>query len=161
MQAGTLPSKFDFSRLDNMTDYQAIEGYWDWKTSMGDVPVRIQADYLVNLANAAKAVEVAAAGEQKSGWQKAFWARLTLMAAPAQPGDWNVWGEWGRLQPNSVLSWTTDAWRGSGDAQFWAVAWNYKLMRSTDLNISYISADRLSSDASFTDVLVNLTTKFD
>jgi hypothetical protein len=158
MNDGTLTSKFDFNRLGSNKQYQAIEAYWEWKASLGDVPVKFQGNYFLNLADTAKVEESLA---HRDGWQQAYLARLIFNNTPAEPGQWNIWGEYGRLEPNSVLSWLTDAWRGSGDAQFWAVGWNYRLMRNTDFNVSYISADRISSDASFNDVLVNIATKFD
>jgi hypothetical protein len=159
MESGKLTNRMALDRLDDPTSYQAFEAYWEWKASLGDTPIKFQANYLRNLDSTASPV-----GEEEtvgSGWQQALMARLTVLAAPTEPGQCNFWGEYGKFQPNSVLSWLTDAWRGSGDTEFWAIGWNYKLMQNTDFSISYINADRISNDSGFTDVLVNLTTRFD
>jgi len=155
MESGKLTNRWDFSRLETPDDYRAIEVYWEWKYEKGEMPFKVQADFLTNLENTARGLE------DEAGWQRAAWVSVSLNDLTlANEGDWNIFGEWGRLQPNSVLSWLTDAWRGSGDAEFWAIGWNYRLMKATDFSVSYVSADRISSDKSFEDVLVNISTRF-
>jgi hypothetical protein len=155
MQDGTLMNTLDFSRLAKSSDYRAIEGYGAYSNKISSVPFKVEANYLQNLEKTAPGLRSAA------GWQKAAWARLTLWNMPANPGDWNTWGEWGRTQPNSVLSWLTDADRGGGGTEWWAVAWNYRLMHNTDFAVEYFNRKDLKSPGDKTQLVhVDVLTKF-
>jgi hypothetical protein len=153
MESGALPSYWDFSRLESPDDYRAFETYVEWSHQAGEVPIKLQGDYYMNLESTAPGLE------EGSGWQRAAWARMTVLDAPREPGDWNIYGEWGRLQANSVFTWLTDANRGNGDTEFWLIGWNYRLLKNTDLSAVYCDRQRLSIDEDSTAVVVEVTAK--
>ncbi len=155
MMTGALPSNWDFTRLDSPDDYRAFEIYGEWSHELGNIPFKIQADYLMNLESTAPGLL------DEAGWQQAAWARLTLLDKPAVVGDWNVYGEWGRIQPNSVFTWMTDAARGKGDHEFWVVGWNYRLMQNTDFYAIYYNRERLSDPTDTSEVVqIQITSRF-
>jgi len=155
MQSGALVSKWNFARLQSPDDYRAIEAYWDWTHEVMDVPFKVRFNYLHNLEDTAPGLQ------EEAGWQRAAWASVTLFdLKPVEPGDWNVWGEWGRLQPNSVLSWMTDSTRGSGDNEFWVAGIKYQLLYNTDVQIYYVNMDRLSSPSTTEMGVVQFTSYF-
>ena len=154
MESGTLKSYWDFSRLESPDDYRAFEVYAEYGDTAGELPFKIQGDYLINLEPSASDLE------DGNGWQKAAWARLTILNPPREPGDFNFWAEWGKVQANSVLTWLTDSARGSGDTEFWVIGWNYRLMQNTDLAVSYYDLKRLSIDSNSTAIVVDLTSRF-
>lgn len=155
MQAGNLVSNWNFARLESPDDYRAIEWYGEFNYDLGNIPFKLQGNYLHNLEDTAPGLP------DEAGWQRAAWARLTVFNKPKEPGDWNVWGEWGRFQPNSVLTWTSDAARKGGDCEFWAVGWTYRLMRNTDFAVTYFDINRLSVDEPIEQKIhVDVMTKF-
>lgn len=155
MESGKLHSVMDFSRLDNPAAYKAIEGYGSYANKIAKLPFQIEGDYLKNLDKTAPGLK------SDAGWQQAAWTRLTLWKHPVNPGDWNVWGEWGRTQPNSVISWLTDNDRGGGDTQWWAVAWNYRLMHNTDFDVEYFNRQGIISPDDKSQVVhVDIMTRF-
>ncbi|HEX9746550.1 MAG TPA: putative porin [bacterium] len=145
---------FDPSRLESPTDYRAFEMLVSYSNEIANVPFEIVGNCLMNLEETAPGLP------DEAGWQQAAYAKLTLWDKPVEPGDWNVYGEWGRLQPNSVLPWTTEAWRGRGDVEYWVVGWNYRLMRNTDFWIAYINREVLSTNAESDGLLVTISTYF-
>lgn len=156
MMSGALPSNWDFSRLESPDDYRAFEVYWEWMHEVANIPFQVRANYLMNLEDTAPGLS------DEAGWQQAAWASLCVHdLSLRERGDWNVWGEWARLQPNSVLSWTTDAWRGRGDAEYWVAGYKYRLMRNTDITLAYLHRETLALPAEeMQSVLVIVTTKF-
>lgn len=139
MDSGILTNKWNFSRLESPDDYRAIEVYWSWKSDVMDVPFKIKANFLMNLEDTAPGLA------DEAGWQQAAWASLAFNDLTlVDPGDWNIWGEYGRIQPNSALPWLNDAWRGTTDTEFWLVGWKYRLLRSTDLTVAYLEKETLS-----------------
>lgn len=158
MESGDLISHFVFANLDNPKDYQAFEALWDVKFNAGNFPIMLQANYLMNLADTRpRTPEVET---EVDGWLNAYAGRITFNNKPAKPGEWNAWFEYGNIEPNSVLSWMSDSWRGHGDVQYWAVGCNYKFLKDVDFDINYINAERISSDSKFFDVLMNISTRF-
>ncbi len=155
MESGALTSNWDFSRLESPDDYRAFEWYCEWSHRLGTVPFKLQTDYLINLEDTAPGLLGGA------GWQQAAWARLTLFDKPSEVHDWNVRGEIGRIQANSVLSWLTDASRGMGDHEFWAVGWTYRLLRNTDFAVTYYNLQRLSDPSDASEILqLQVTSRF-
>jgi hypothetical protein len=153
MMNGDLKSRFIWDRLSDPDTYSAIEGYGSYSTTIGNMPVTVEGNYLRNLASTAE--------DAGSGLLQAAWAQLSINGSPRNPGDWRLRGEWGRAQANSVLSWLTDADRGSGDTEWWGVNWTYRLMRNTDLAITYLNTDRLMSSGHQQDIVqVDVSTKF-
>jgi len=153
MMNGDLKSRWHFDQLADNDQYQAIEAYAKFAFDLQGTPMAIEGNYLQNLADAVP----------DSGFcalEEAAWVRLTVGGSPSSPGDWRFRGEWGKAQANSVLSWLTDADRGSGDHEWWAVNWTYRLLRNTDLGITWISRDRLTSDGHQQDILqIDVSTK--
>jgi len=142
MMAGDLASKWDFSRLDSPDDYRAIEAYWDWTNEVMGVPYLVKLNYLHNLEDTAPGLP------EEAGLQRAAYAYVKLHDLKfVEPGDWCVWGEFGRVQANSVFTWLTDAARGKGDTEFWVAGIKYRLLQNTDLTIYYINRESLSSGA--------------
>jgi hypothetical protein len=152
-----LKSNWDFTRLDDPKDYRAIEGYLQWKNTMGGIPVAITANYLRNLDSVAKPAEGEAA---KSGLLQAADLELAIYNPPANVGDWQAKAEYGRAQANSVLTWLADADRGGSDYKFWVGSWTYRLMKNTDFAVTYINRSRLTKDSSDQIVQVDISTKF-
>jgi len=159
MMNGALKSMWNFDLLEPMSDYRALEATVDMSGDLGDLPVRLQGTYYLNLADDSPMMPELEVGNA-DGYQQAYWGRLTFLDAPSEQGDWNVFAEYGYVEPNSVLSWQTDACRGYGDAEFYDVGWNYRLLRNTQLLLLYLKADRIASDNSFEHFLVNITTWF-
>ena len=155
MQEGRLMSHWNFARLESPDDYRAIEWYGEFNYDFGNVPFKLQGNYLHNLLDTAPGLA------DEAGWQRAAWARLTVFNEPEEPGDWNIWGEWGRIQPNSVLSWMADADRLGGDCEFWAVCWTYRLMRNTDFAVTFFDIDQLSVNQPIEEkIQVDVSTQF-
>ncbi len=154
MVDGDLKSRYDFDRIDDSDTYDAIEAYGVYSFDAGNIPLKIEGNYYRNLVGDALESE-------ESGLQQAAWVRLSVFGKPRNIGDWRLRGEWGKAQANSVLSWLTDADRGSGDHEWYAFNWTYRLMRNTDLGITWINRDRLSSSGHRTDIVqVDVSTKF-
>lgn len=152
MIAGDLKSRFVFANLSNPTDYRAIEGYVKYSGTMGGTPFAIEGNYLKNLADGVPGA---------SEWTQAAWTRLTINGKPSNDGDWMLRFEWGRTQANSVLSWLTDADRGSGDHEWLGSSLTYRLLRHTDLVLTYLTFDRVSTGADSHDLFqVDIVTKF-
>ena len=151
---GDLKSRWQFDRIDDPDQYQAIEAYGKYAFDLQGMPMSIEANYLQNLADA-----VPDSGQ--SALEKAAWVQLTVNGSPSDPGDWRFSAEWGKAQANSVLSWLTDADRGSGDHEWWAANWTYRLLRNTDFGVTYINRDRLMAEGQHTDIVqVDVVTKF-
>jgi len=144
MEAGDLTSRWAFENLESPTDYRAIEGFGKFSTELGGTPVSVQANYLQNLEDTIPGA---------SEWTQAAWVQITVMGKPSDPGDWQLTGEWGKVQANSVLSWLTDADRGSGDHEWIGGTWQYRLLKNTDFVVTYLSTDRLSRDNAGFDLL--------
>lgn len=152
-----LKSNWNFKRLDNPTEYQAIEGYLQYKTKVGKTPLAFTVNYLQNLASSAEPEE----GEEAlSGWQKAAWAEMAVNNSPSDIGQWQLKAEWGKAQANSVLTWLADADRGGSDWEWWAASFTYRWLKNTDLAVTYFSKDRISKDASEQLIHVDASTKF-
>jgi hypothetical protein len=155
MMSGRLENNWDFSRLETPDDYRALEFYCEWDYELGNIPFLWQVNYLTNLEDTAPGLA------DEAGWQQAAWTRLTLFDKPSEEGDWNISGEWGRIQPNSVLTWLTDADRMNGDAEFWVASWVYRLMRNTDFTVTYYNIERLSdSTVNWDKIQVDVSTSF-
>lgn len=157
MVGGILPSRWIFSRLDSPEDdYRAIEAYWDWTSQVGNIPFRIKLNYLRNLEDTAPGLP------DEAGLQQAAWAYLGFNDfALADCGDWNIWFEFGRTQPNSVLTWQSCAWRRGNDTQFILAGFNYKLFRNTTFMFAFINRETLVGSApDSSSVLAIVTTKF-
>ncbi len=153
MMNGDLKSRWDFDRLDSPDDYRAIEAYGKFAFDLDGIPLAVEGNYLRNLEDAAEGYE--------SAWNQAAWARLSVMDSPSNPGDWRLRVEWGKAQANSVLSWLTDSDRGSGDHEWLGASWTYRLLRNTDLGITYLNTDRLSRTGGQQDLVqVDIATKF-
>jgi len=151
MQNGDLVSRFIFDNLESPTDYRAVEGYLSYSDTAWDTPWRIELSCLTNLEDTAPGYG--------SALNQAGWARLSFGNISEQ-GDWDAWVEWGKIQANSALSWLTDSDRGEGDHEWFGGSWSYRLLRNTDLTLTFISADRLSrDDAGFDLVQVDVATK--
>lgn len=153
----SLKSNWAWNRLNNPSDYRAIEGYLQYKLDVSSVPITITADYLRNLADSAGPSED---GQAVSAWNQAASIELAINNAPSDPGQWQLKGEWGRAQANSVLTWLADADRGGSDYNWWVAGWTYRLLHNTDFAITYINRDRISKDSSDQIVQVDVTTKF-
>lgn len=152
MMSGALKSSWNFAYLESPQDYRAIEGWARYSGAIGDTPVAIEGNYLKNLE------DVAANGRN---WNQAAWARITINGKPSNDGDWMVRIEWGKLQPNSVLSWLTDSDRGSGDHEWYGASLTYRLLRNTDLVITYLTLDRTSTGVHSFDLFqFDIKTKF-
>jgi len=151
MESGKLRNRMRFDVLNDMDDYRAFEVYGSYTGNAGDMPFTIEGNYLKNLEGTAEDAE--------SGWQQAAWAQLSI-GNMRNPGDWKLSAEWGKAQANSVLSWLTDADRGSGDHEWWGTNWSYRLMKNTDFSVTYLSIDRISKDSSEDIIQVDISTKF-
>ncbi|MCX6646977.1 MAG: putative porin [bacterium] len=156
MEGGALPSTWLFDRLDSPDDYRAIEAYWDWKSHISSVPFMIQLNYLRNLE------ETAAGLPDEAGLQQAAWGALTFHdLAISDCGDWNVWMEFGRAQPNSTLTWQSEAWRKASDNEFWLGGLKYRMIRNTDLTLIYLNSQTLVGSApDFNTFLAIISTSF-
>jgi len=155
MMEGELKNRFDFDRLEPMDNYSAIEALASWSGNVGDMPVSLTGSYFRNLADAAAELP-----DDESAWNQAAWAQLKINGSPSEDGDWQLGVEWGRAQANSVLSWLTDADRGSGDHEWWGASLKYQLMRKTTLGITWLSVDRISRDDHYDLFQVDIATKF-
>jgi hypothetical protein len=150
-----LKSNWIFNRIDT-SEYQAIEGYLQWKGNVGDIPMTVTADYLHNLASTSDSAEE----DNLNGLTEAAWLEVAINNAPANIGDWQARAEYGRAQANSVLTWLADADRGGSDTEWWGANWTYRLMRNTDLSLTYIDRSRLLKDSHDQIIHVDLSTKF-
>lgn len=156
MIAGDLTSKWDFTRLESADDYRAIEVYWHWQSEVMSTPFKVRLNYLRNLEDTAPGLP------DEAGWQQAAWGSIAFHDLTIRdPGDWNIWGEYGRIQANSAITWVTDALRGRGDSEFFWIGWKYRLLTNTDLTIAYWDVDSLSGRFVDTEwVMVAISTKF-
>ncbi len=152
MENGDLKSRFDFSILDDPDSYSALELYSKFATDVSEIPVTLEGSYYRNLADAAPGMG--------SALNQAAWARLSVNGSPHDDGEWRLRIEYGKVQRNSVLSWLTDADRGSGDHEWWGANWTYRLTKNTDLGITWLSVDRLSRSDHYDLFQVDVATKF-
>ncbi len=152
-----LKSNWVWDRLDNPSDYRAIEGYLRYSTDISSVPVTITANYLQNLADAATPAEGVSA---LSAWNQAASVELAVNNSPSDIGQWQLKGEWGRAQANSVLTWLADSDRGGSDYDWWVASLTYRLLKNTDFAVTYINRDRISKDSSDQIIQVDVSTKF-
>lgn len=98
-----------------------------------DYPLKLTGNYLE-----ASYDPVAGASERQT---KGAYAKLegdTVVAV----GDWNWWLEWGRVQPNAMISLWADGDRGRGNTEFIAGGLNYRWQKNIDLGLSVIDWDR-------------------
>jgi hypothetical protein len=139
LKDGDLKNRFNFDRID-MDNYSAIDiiGRYSWDA--GRTPMSLTGNYVRNLAGNAP--------EDLSGLQQAAWAQLKIGKAK-DLGEFEGWVEWGKLQANSVLSFLTDAARGSSDHEFWGGGIKYRWMKNLDIAFTFIYADRLSKDEDY------------
>lgn len=135
MISGDLKSRFIFGNLDNPTTFSAIDLWGRYRFAINDLPVSIEGNYMQNLQETISGVEP---------YNQAAWANLVLNSKPKDPGDWQFSVEWGRTQPNSVLSWTTDSCRGAGNTGWYATHITYRLLKNTDMTIWYYTFDQLT-----------------
>jgi hypothetical protein len=152
MVSSALPSAWIFNRLDSLENYRAIEAYWDWSSHIASVPFMIQLNYLRNLEDTASGLPIADEDEElaaeglpdAAGLQQAAWGSLTFNdLIISDCGDWNVWVEFGRVQPNSVLTWQSEAWRRASDNEFWVGGFKYRMFRNTDFTLMYVNRKTL------------------
>ena len=124
--------------------YRAFEGYARYSNTMGITPWCIEGNFIQS--------QYEAPGSTPP-YNRAAWAQLSIGAPPSVPSDWQFRGEWGRAQGNAVLSWLTDWDRGRGDATWWGAGLTYRLLRNTDLVLTWWSIDRISIDDAGWDVI--------
>jgi hypothetical protein len=138
LRDGDLKNTMALDRID-MDNYAALEilGSYMWDT--GSIPVTITGNYILNLGDDAL--------EDMSGLQQGAWLELKLNNAK-EVGDTDGWFEYGKLQANSVLSFLTDAARGS-DCEFIVGGVKYKWMKNFDIVFRFVYCDRLSVDSNF------------
>ncbi|MCX6646636.1 MAG: putative porin [bacterium] len=132
--------------------YRAFEGYAIYSNAMGETPWSIEGDFVHRVFEAP--------GDAPP-YNLAAWAQLKIGAEPSEPSDWQFRGEWGRVHGNAVMSWLSDLDRGAGDANWWGAGLTYRLIRNTDLCITYLSVDRISiDDAGWDNIQIDINTKF-
>ncbi len=149
LKDGDLKNRFKFDRVD-MDNYSAIDIIGRYSTDAAGTPLTLTGNYVLNLADDAQ--------EGLSGLRQAAYANLAIGKAK-EIGDVDGWVEYGKLQANSVLSFLTDADRGS-DNEFYGAGVNYKWMKNLDLGFTFIYADRLSKDESFRLFQLDFLSKF-
>ncbi len=152
MMSGDLKSRFLFDNLDNPSNFSSIDVWGRYRFAIGDLPVSIEGSYMQNLQDTITGVEP---------YNQAAWANLVLNGKPRDPGEWQFFVEWGRTQPNSVLSWTTDSCRGGGNTEWWGVHSTYRLLKNTNLTIWYYSFDRITGSSPNSDLIqIDFSTSF-
>ncbi|HEX9745267.1 MAG TPA: putative porin [bacterium] len=150
---GDLRNNFDFSRLESPTDYRAWEGYLRYSNMVSEVPWAIELSCVTNLEDSAV--------DNQSSWGRAGFAELSIGDSPSMPEDWLLTVEWGRTQANSVLSWLTEGDRGHGDHEWFGGTFTYRLLRNTDVKLTYVTLDRISNENDGFDLFqFNVMTKF-
>jgi hypothetical protein len=139
LKDGDLTNHMQLDRID-ASDYQAIDVIGKYTFDTGGMPIAIEGDYVLNLASDAT--------EGLSGLRQGAWAKVGINKAK-DLGDTEGSIEWGRLQANSVMSFLTDADRGSGDSEWYGGAILYKWLKNLDIGLTYIHSKRLSKDSDY------------
>lgn len=140
------------SAIGETNPYRAWELYAIYSNSDGNLPWAIEANYLQRDFEAIP---------NTAPYNLAAWARLTLGGSPAEVGDWRFRTEWGRVHGNAVMDWLAEAARGAGDSTWWGANITYRLMRNTDMVITFLTVDRISvDDMGYDRVMVDIVTWF-
>ncbi|HYE80350.1 MAG TPA: hypothetical protein VEI97_20425, partial [bacterium] len=91
---------------------------------------------------------------------KAAYANLSY-GALANPGDWRTWIEWGRIQPNAVITLWTDADRGEGNTDFWVAGVQYLWLPNVELWATYTDQRRfINSEDGFGKLQLDALARF-
>ncbi|MFH1676203.1 MAG: putative porin [bacterium] len=146
------------NRLQTPNDFRAIELYGEISQDLMNIPVKLQGNYLMNLEKTGFDIAGKALPDE-AGWQLGATAKVTLWNTPREPCEWNVWGEWGRSQPNAWPSWLADTTRCT-DSEWFGGGWNYRLMRNTDFAIYYFNKKILTTEKKSDIFFVDVTAKF-
>ena len=150
MRDGDLPSHWVFDSLDD-DHFSAIDIIAVYSWEAGSTPIKFTGQYYRNLMDTAD-------GDVDS-YQDAVWAKLDI-GKLSEPGDFTLFTDWGRIEPNSAPSWLTDAARGRGGQTVWVLGVGYRWMKDTDFKVYLIHTDRIATDSSTDSFRFELLTKF-
>jgi hypothetical protein len=151
LKDGDLKNNMRLDRID-MDNYSALDIIGSYSWDMGGTPLSITGNYVRNLADAADI-------EDGCAMEEGAYAQLKVGKAK-EIGDVEGWIEYGKLQANSVLSFLTDAARGSGDHKFWGSGLKYVWMKNFNIALKFIYADRLTKDENYKLVQVDFLSEF-
>lgn len=143
----------DFDTESNYTQWEILARYNLAKLFSTEAPLILTGNYVQSSYDPLE-------GGRDEWLYKAAYANLTY-GQLTNPGDWRAWIEWGRIQPNAVITLWSDSDRGEGNTDFYAGGLSYLWLPNVELAATYIDHKRfINSDAGFGRLQLDAIAKF-